>query len=251
LSEGTKSLLQGRYNLKLTLLLKFNQIYKKGLTHMQKNQLRGALITFLGVTLVATSIGSASQAETNTPMTKPSAGSSGQMSAPETKKPLKKTPASASPKPSATSSSESTPATTSTIVDLAVASKQFQTLVTAVKAAELSDTLAGSGPFTLFAPNDQAFAKLPKGTLKKLLKPENKMALQKILKYHLLAGEVMAKDVKSGSVATVEGKNVKIVVSKKGVKINDANVIKTDIKASNGVVHTIDTVLMPPDVKIK
>lgn len=217
---------------------------------MKKNQFRGAIATILGLTLTATGI-SASQAETST---KPSAAGTA-----ETKKPAKKSPSStSSPTPSASSESttpgtSTTPSSTKpqTIVDLATASKQFKTLVAAVKAAELAETLSGEGPFTLFAPNDNAFNKLPKGTLKKLLKPENKAALQKILKYHLLSSEVMAADVKSGSVATVEGKTVKIVVTGTKVKVNNANVIKTDIKASNGVVHTIDTVLKPPDVKIK
>jgi uncharacterized surface protein with fasciclin (FAS1) repeats len=211
---------------------------------MQKNQFRGAIATVLGLTLAATCISSASQAETST---KPSAAGTA-----ETKKPAKKSPSSSS---SPTPSESTTPGTSTTkaktIVELATASKQFKTLVAAVKAAELAETLSGEGPFTLFAPNDDAFNKLPKGTLKKLLKPENKEALQKILKYHLLSSEVMAADVKSGSVATVEGKTVKIAVTGTKVKVNTANVIKTDIKASNGVVHTIDSVLMPPDVKIK
>jgi uncharacterized surface protein with fasciclin (FAS1) repeats len=218
---------------------------------MKKNQFRGAIATILGLTLTATGI-SASQAETST--TKPSAAGTA-----ETKNPAKKSPSStSSPTPSASSESttpgtSTTPSSTKpqTIVELASASKQFKTLVAAVKAAGLAETLSGEGPFTLFAPNDNAFNKLPKGTLKKLLKPENKVALQKILKYHLLSSEVMAADVKSGSVATVEGKTVKIAVTGTKVKVNTANVIKTDIKASNGVVHTIDTVLMPPDVKIK
>jgi uncharacterized surface protein with fasciclin (FAS1) repeats len=211
---------------------------------MQKNKFRGAIATVLGLTLAATCISSASQAETST---KPSAAGTA-----ETKKPAKKSPSSSS---SPTPSESTTPGTSTTkaktIVELATASKQFKTLVAAVKAAELAETLSGEGPFTLFAPNDDAFNKLPKGTLKKLLKPENKEALQKILKYHLLSSEVMAADVKSGSVATVEGKTVKIAVTGTKVKVNTANVIKTDIKASNGVVHTIDSVLMPPDVKIK
>ncbi len=196
---------------------------------MNKNQFRGALATILGAALVAGTIGT-SQAET---MTKPSASS---------------------PKPSAgstmTKPAASPAATGSTILDLAVGSQQFTTLVAAVKAAGLVDTLAGSGPFTLFAPNDQAFEKIPKATRKKLLDPKNKAVLQKILKYHLLSVEVAAKDVKTGSVATVEGNKIKIVVDKNGVKINGAKTIKTDIKASNGVIHTIDTVLVPSDVNL-
>jgi uncharacterized surface protein with fasciclin (FAS1) repeats len=210
---------------------------------MQKNKFRGAIATVLGLTIAATGI-SISRAETTT---KPSAAGTA-----ETKKPIKKSPSpSSTSSPSPSSSSDSTTTGTKTIVELASASKQFKTLVAAVKAAELTDTLSGEGTFTLFAPNDTAFNKLPKGTLKKLLKPENKVALQKILKYHLLPSEVMAADVKPGSVATVEGKTVKIAVTGKKVMVNTATVLKTDIKASNGVVHTIDTVLMPPDVKIK
>jgi uncharacterized surface protein with fasciclin (FAS1) repeats len=201
---------------------------------MNKNQFRGALATILGAALVAGTIGT-SQAET---MTKPSAGST--MTKP-TKKP--------SPKPTASPADTGT-TTGSTIVDLAVGSQQFTTLVAAVKAAGLVDTLAGPGPFTLFAPNDAAFEKIPKATRKKLLDPKNKTVLQKILKYHLLSGEVAAKDVKTGSVATVEGNKIKIVVDKNGVKINGAKTIKTDIKASNGVIHTIDTVLIPSDVNL-
>jgi uncharacterized surface protein with fasciclin (FAS1) repeats len=203
---------------------------------MNKNQFRGALATILGAALIAGTIGT-SQAET---MTKPSAGST--MTKPTAK------PTSSSPKP--TASPAGTTTSGSTIVDLAVGSQQFTTLVAAVKAAGLVETLGGPGPFTLFAPNDQAFEKIPKAIRKKLLDPKNKAVLQKILKYHLLSGEVMAKDVKTGSVATVAGSKIKIVVDANGVKINGAKTIKTDIKASNGVIHTIDTVLVPSDVNL-
>ncbi len=202
---------------------------------MNKNQFRSALATILGAALVVGTIGT-SQAET---MTKPSAGST--MTKP-TKKP--------SPKPTASPADTGTTTSGSTIVDLAVGSQQFTTLVAAVKAAGLVDTLAGPGPFTLFAPNDQAFEKIPKATRKKLLDPKNKAVLQKILKYHLLSSEVAAKDVKTGSVATVEGNKLRIVVDKNGVKTNGATTIKTDIKASNGIIHTIDTVLIPADVNL-
>jgi uncharacterized surface protein with fasciclin (FAS1) repeats len=195
---------------------------------MNINQFRGALATLLGAALVAGTIGT-SQAET---MTKPTA---------------KPSSTSSSPKPAAGTGNTTSG---STIVDLAVGSQQFTTLVAAVKAAELVDTLAGPGPFTLFAPNDQAFEKIPKATRKKLLDPKNKAVLQKILKYHLLSGEVASKNVKTGSVATVAGTKLKIVVDKTGVKINGAKTIKTDIKASNGLIHTIDTVLIPADVNL-
>ena len=131
------------------------------------------------------------------------------------------------------------------IVDTAVAGK-FNTLVAAVKAAGLVDTLKGPGPFTVFAPTDEAFAKLPPGTLEMLLKPENKAKLQSILEYHVVAGKVMAHDVMGlHSAKTVEGQNIAIETMNGGVMVNNAHVIKTDIVASNGVIHVIDTVMMP------
>ena len=129
------------------------------------------------------------------------------------------------------------------IVDTAVAAGSFTTLVTAVKAAGLVDTLKSKGPFTVFAPNDDAFAKLPKGTVEGLLKDIPK--LKAVLTYHVVAGKVMAADVvKLKSAKTVEGQEVKIDASK-GVKINDATVIKADIVTDNGVIHVIDKVLLP------
>ena len=129
------------------------------------------------------------------------------------------------------------------IVNTAINAGSFETLVAAVKAADLVDTLKGKGPFTLFAPNDDAFAKLPEGTVDKLLKDVPK--LKKILTYHVVSGKVMAADVsKMKSAKTVEGSKVKIDASK-GVKVNDATVSKADVKADNGVIHIIDTVLMP------
>jgi transforming growth factor-beta-induced protein len=131
------------------------------------------------------------------------------------------------------------------IVDTAVAGK-FNTLVAAVKAAGLVDTLKGPGPFTVFAPTDEAFAKLPPGTLESLLKPENKAKLQSILTYHVISGKVMAADVvKLTSSKTVEGGSVEIKTANHIVMVNNATVIKTDIAASNGVIHVIDTVLLP------
>jgi uncharacterized surface protein with fasciclin (FAS1) repeats len=129
------------------------------------------------------------------------------------------------------------------IVDTAVKAGSFNTLVAAVKAAGLADTLKGAGPYTLFAPNDAAFAKLPAGTVDALLKDIPK--LKKILTYHVVAGKVMAADVsKLKSAATVEGSDVKIDISN-GVKINDSKVTTADVAADNGVIHIIDTVLMP------
>ncbi len=131
------------------------------------------------------------------------------------------------------------------IVDTAVAGK-FNTLVAAVKAAGLVDTLKGPGPFTVFAPTDEAFSKLPAGTLETLLKPENKAKLQSILLYHVVPGRVLAQDVVNlDSAKTAEGQNVTIKIMNGGVMVNNAHVIKTDIAASNGVIHVIDTVLLP------
>ncbi len=129
------------------------------------------------------------------------------------------------------------------IVDTAVAAGSFETLVTAVKAAGLVDTLKSEGPFTVFAPTDEAFAKLPEGTIEALLEDTDKLA--KILTYHVVAGKVMASDVAGiDSAKTVQGGKLAID-SSSGVKINDATVIKADIETSNGVIHVIDTVLLP------
>ena len=133
-----------------------------------------------------------------------------------------------------------------TIVENAAANKDFSTLVAAVKAAGLAETLSGKGPFTVFAPTNAAFAKLPEGTVASLLKPENKAKLASILTYHVVAGNVMAADVvKLEKAKTVEGSEVVIKVTGKTVTINDAKVVKTDIKCKNGVIHVIDTVLIP------
>ena len=128
------------------------------------------------------------------------------------------------------------------IVDVAAGNKDFSTLVTAVKAAGLVDTLKGKGPFTVFAPTNEAFAKIPKADLDALLK--DKAKLTAVLTYHVVPAKVMAKDVKAGDVVTVNGKSIKISTDK-GVMVNNAKVIKTDVAASNGVIHAIDTVLMP------
>ncbi len=133
-----------------------------------------------------------------------------------------------------------------TIVDVAASNPAFSTLVTAVKAAGLVETLSSKGPFTVFAPTNEAFAALPKGTLEKLLKPENRQLLQKVLTYHVVSGDVRAKDLRSGPVKTVEGNSVAVQVSKGGVKVNNVNVIKADVGTSNGVIHVIDKVLLPP-----
>jgi transforming growth factor-beta-induced protein len=139
------------------------------------------------------------------------------------------------------------PADMSDIVDTAVADGRFTTLAAALTAAELIDTLKGEGPFTVFAPTDDAFTKLPAGTIDELLKPENKQALTDILLYHVFSGKVMAADVVSlTSATTVLGKDVTVKVDGSNVFINDAQVIITDIETSNGVIHVIDSVLLPP-----
>jgi uncharacterized surface protein with fasciclin (FAS1) repeats len=133
------------------------------------------------------------------------------------------------------------------IVDTAVAAGQFKTLTAALTAAGLVDTLKGPGPFTVFAPTDAAFAKLPAGTVDTLLKPENKAKLTAILTYHVVAGKVMAADVVMLKEAkTVNGAMVAVKVDGGNVMINNAKVTTADIEASNGVIHVIDTVLLPP-----
>ena len=135
---------------------------------------------------------------------------------------------------------------TKDIVDTAVAAGSFNTLAAALKAADLIGTLKGAGPFTVFAPTDDAFKKLPAGTVEDLLKPENKAKLQAILTYHVVSGKVTKKQVLTlKSAKTVNGADVKVAVSAAGVMVNDAKVVKTDIMTSNGVIHVIDTVLLP------
>ncbi|MCP2514610.1 fasciclin domain-containing protein [Achromobacter mucicolens] len=129
------------------------------------------------------------------------------------------------------------------IVDTAKSAGSFNTLVTAVQAAGLVDTLKGPGPYTVFAPTDEAFAKVPKDKLDALLK--DKAALTKVLTYHVVPGKVMAKDVKPGKVKTVEGSSLTIAVNGGSVTVDNAKVVKTDVAADNGVIHVIDTVLMP------
>ena len=150
---------------------------------------------------------------------------------------------------SAETTSEAPAEEPGTIVDVAVGNPDFETLVAAVTAAGLAETLSGDGPFTVFAPTDDAFAALPEGLLDALLLPENKDALVSILTYHVLPAEVMAADVAAGEVATVEGSTIAITTDG-GVKVNDANVIATDVDASTGVIHVIDAVIVPPSVDV-
>ena len=133
------------------------------------------------------------------------------------------------------------------IVDTAVTAGQLKTLAAALGAAGLVDTLKGTGPFTVFAPTDDAFAKLPAGTVENLLKPENKDQLTAILTYHVVPGRVMASDVvKLKQAKTVNGKMLNIKMKGDAVMVNDAKVTATDIATSNGVIHVIDTVILPP-----
>jgi uncharacterized surface protein with fasciclin (FAS1) repeats len=136
-----------------------------------------------------------------------------------------------------------------TIVDVAVATDGFETLVAALRGRWPGRDPPGEGPFTVFAPTDEAFAALPEGLLEKLLLPENSALLVKILTYHVVAGEVLAADVVAGEVATVEGQNVTLDTAN-GVTVNGANVTLADVLASNGVIHVIDAVILPPDVDV-
>jgi len=132
------------------------------------------------------------------------------------------------------------------IVDTAVSAGSFNTLVAAVQAADLVDTLKGEGPFTVFAPTDDAFAKLPAGTVEDLLKPENKDKLTAILTYHVVSGKVMAKDVMTMKEAkTVNGESIVISMDADTVMVDNAKVVQADIECSNGVIHVIDTVILP------
>jgi len=134
------------------------------------------------------------------------------------------------------------------IVDTAVAAGTFNTLAAALQAAGLADTLKGKGPFTVFAPTDEAFSKLPAGAVESLLKPENKEKLKAILLYHVVSGDVTAAQVmKLSSAKTVNGQDLKLKVNDGTVMVNDAKVVKADVLASNGVIHVIDTVLLPKD----
>jgi len=148
--------------------------------------------------------------------------------------------------PAPTGASPAPTAAGKDIVAIASGDAQFETLTAALGAADLVTTLKGKGPFTVFAPTDAAFAALPKGTVENLLKPENKAQLTKILTYHVVPGSVLSTGLKSGNVKSVEGSSLKVGVNAGKVTVSGANVVKPDIKASNGVIHVIDKVLMPP-----
>ncbi|NHC35476.1 fasciclin domain-containing protein [Scytonema millei] len=162
---------------------------------------------------------------------------------PSETQPPETAPSPVTPAPGATEPS------TENVVALAAANDSFKTLTAALKAAGLTETLSGQGPFTVFAPTDAAFAQLPQDALQELLKPENKDILVKILTYHVVPGNVTSSDLKSGEVKTVEGGAVNVQADpSKGVSVNDASVVQPDIKASNGVIHAIDKVMLPPDL---
>jgi len=155
------------------------------------------------------------------------------------------------PAPVETAAPTSAPAEAGDIVAVASGNPDFSTLVAAVTAAGLVETLQGAGPFTVFAPNNAAFAALPAGLVDKLLLPENKDTLVKILTYHVVSGKVMAADVKAGDVPSVEGSNIAVTVDGGAVTLNGSSkVIATDVPASNGVIHVIDAVILPPGLDV-
>lgn len=135
------------------------------------------------------------------------------------------------------------------IVAVAASNGSFNTLTAALKAAGLDKTLSGTGPFTVFAPTDQAFASLPPSALRQLLQPQNKDLLVKILTYHVVPGKVQSSDLKAGDVETVEGSPVAVKIGNSGVMINNAKVLQADIQATNGVIHVIDHVMLPRDLQ--
>lgn len=155
-----------------------------------------------------------------------------------------------SPSVSPTVGSSPSTAASGTIADVLAGNGSYSTLLTAVQAAGLEQNLNDPGPITVFAPTDQAFAALPAGTLDKLLLPENKEQLKKILSYHVVPGQVTSANIQPGEVATVEGQPISIASSANSVTVNDASVSQPDVTASNGVIHGIDKVLLPPDVQL-
>jgi len=153
------------------------------------------------------------------------------------------------PAPSSPSAEASSPAAAGTIVEVAAGNPDFSTLVAAVQAAGLAETLSGTGPFTVFAPTNEAFEALPAGLLDKLLLPENKDALTAILTYHVVAAEVPSSAVEPGKAASVEGSELTLATDG-GVTVDGATVVTADVEASNGVIHVIDKVLVPPTVDV-
>jgi uncharacterized surface protein with fasciclin (FAS1) repeats len=249
---GTKYFCQGQGKDILSFILIIPLRYEDILP-MNDLKIRKIVVATLGVALAATTIG-AVQAQS-----KPV----------DSKSPvqeLKKTPATSGAattvpgntkptgKPTVAQDKPAVPAANSkvgTIVEVAASNSPFSILVSAIKSAELVEVLSAEGPYTVFAPTDAAFNKIPKATLAKLADPKNKAELQRVLKYHVVAGAITAAQVKSGQVKTAAGSTIRVVAAKGAVTINGAaKVIKTDIKASNGYIHAIDTVLLPPNLKL-
>ncbi len=165
----------------------------------------------------------------------------------QTQPPSTQTQPQVEPKPMTPSASprRNSTMTGRSIVDIAASNKSFKILTAALQATGLDKTLASGGPYTVFAPTDESFAAQPKGTVEVLLKPDNKETLIKILTYHVLAGEQTSQKLKDGQAKTLEGAPVEVKVSPRGVMVNDAKVVKADIRASNGVIHVINKVIMP------
>ena len=156
-----------------------------------------------------------------------------------------------SPEPTESEETAAAPdAASDTIVDVAIANGSFETLVAAVQAADLAETLSAEGPYTVFAPTAEAFAALPEGVLDTLLLPENKATLVQILTYHVVPAEVPSSAVETGAVESVAGEELNLVVDGSGVTVNDATVVTADVMASNGVIHVIDSVLLPPSLDL-
>jgi uncharacterized surface protein with fasciclin (FAS1) repeats len=243
---------------------------------MSRSIFQKSLAATLGVAIVSTGLFASTSSNANllaqapaptttpSPTTIPSGTTTpGGTMTPGNTKPVVTPATGTTTQPATTTTPVSKPAkavtTGKTIVELASGNKSFTTLVSALKAADLVDTLAGEGPFTVFAPTNAAFAKIPKATLAKLLKPENKEDLKKLLTYHVVSGAVTSKMLKSGPVDSVEGSKITVKVRTRNVIVNNkkitetsvklngkANIVKANVKASNGYIHAIDTVIMPP-----
>jgi uncharacterized surface protein with fasciclin (FAS1) repeats len=219
---------------------------------MSRSVFQKSIAATVGVAIASTGIlvGIASHAQTGLPGTTPTTVPTTVPTAVPTalpSTPVQKPNGGSMTKPDATTTPGGmTKPAGKTIVNLVAGNKNFTILVKALKAADLVETLAGEGPYTVFAPTNSAFAKIPKATLANLLKPENKEQLKKVLTYHVVSGAVTSKMLKSGQqVDTVEGGKVTIEIKGKKIMVNKATVILANVKASNGVIHAIDTVLMP------
>ncbi|MGV0025971.1 fasciclin domain-containing protein [Phormidesmis priestleyi] len=164
--------------------------------------------------------------------------------------PTATSPAQTTPTISPTTSASPTNQTSGSIVDVASANPSLKMMTAAIQAAGLTSTLQGKGPFTVFAPTDQAFAAVPAATRQRVLLPENRAILTRILTYHVVPGEITSSQLKSGDVKTVEGKTIDIQVSSENVTVNDAKVTQPDIRANNGVIHVVDRIIIPPDVNL-